>query len=411
MASLPHPPHTPDFPEEIWRRILRFATESTILSRVDYLPFESMQETRPTSDAESTRLRTCVSLMRVSPSLRAIAAEFLYEDVRIADARDLESLLSGVSHGYGPYIRRLELPTGRYVSCQSQSLLSRKNPVPCAPNAPSLGDILALCPHLEILVRPRLHLDAEDVTFWTALVAKPTVGVLSHLKRLEWHESILDPNLYGSNDVERLREIIAQAPKLHYLFLSSDRPNPLAGLPLPPSLQTLRLNRSQFHSTSTKKSFIRRRPLVLPNLTNLILHTTAPSPLLDFLGTTGRLLRVLEFAFAPQMTFSPTEMHRIFNQCHNVEEVVYYLGAPEISPLTAIQAPSVKRVRLRIHPGEWSSPRPVLRAQMDILEGPSFPNLDELVLQDPTGLFLRREWGKEFLSRMAGRGCRVRYED
>ncbi|KAJ7731624.1 hypothetical protein B0H16DRAFT_1733187 [Mycena metata] len=415
MTTIPGPPTTSHLPVEIWRQILRVATQPEIPYIVDYLAFEAMDELKETSRSQSLRMETSLSLIRVSRCFHAIGVEFMYEDVRVYDAAGLQSLLSGLyrsleadgANGYGSYIRRLELPSRRNpMRWPSHSPDFSNDPIPSDLDKPRLGDVLRLCPRLETLVRPYLRLDAENMMFWASLVEGPVIACLSHLKRLEWYESVLEADLYGT---KRLGEIIAQAPNLRYLSLSSDRHNLLADLPFSSSLQTLRINRSQYYPANNKKYLVRPRRSRFPNLTNLVLQTTLPTPLLDLLGTRG--LRRLEFGFSPQMTFSSTEMHRIFSRCQWLEELVYYLGAPEISALVAFQAPSVKRVRLRINPEEWSSPRSVIRRQLEILEGPSFPKLEELVLQDPTGWFLRRDLGKDFLGRMVARGCKVRYED
>jgi hypothetical protein len=235
------------------------------------------------------------------------------------------------------------------------------------------------------------------------------------LMRLEWHESELDGRFYGTKHTDRLRELIAHAPKLRYLFLSSDRQNSLSDLHLPPSLHTLRFNRSHFHTHSAKR--LLAPPLLptcsIPHIRNLVLHTTLPTPLLSFLATAGPHLRTLELAFAPQMTFSSNQMHRLLSRCSQLEELVYHIGAPEISPIapTTPPCPSLTRVRLKIDPEEWSPCRPVLRNQVSVLEGPSFPALKEIILHDPTRWFARRESGKELLRRMRARGCTLRYDD
>jgi hypothetical protein len=75
--------------------------------------------------------------------------------------------------------------------------------------------------------------------------------------------------------------------------------------------------------------------------------------MLSFIAAVGWQLRVLEFTFAPQVTYSSNQMQRILSRCPNLEELVYHLGAPEISPLNAFQHTALKRVRLRINPEEW----------------------------------------------------------
>lgn len=426
MASQLEIPPTPAYPPpEIWRLILRYATTSETSYQVDYQPFQHIQELEETSlslQHESLRLLTCVSLMRVSRGFREVAAEFLYEDVRICNAEGLESLLLGLDRSaredgpntYGSYVRRLELPQRRlHILLQTTDTLPfPTHPIACDPDVARLADILRLCPNIEIFVRPCLRLDAQNIRFWASLIGTACIGCLPRLMRLEWHESELDSRFYGTNHTDRLREIVSQAPNLRYLFLSSDRQNSLSDLILPPSLHTIRLNRSYFHSQAVRKLMIKSRHRGdIPNFRHLVLHTTLPSTLLDFLAATGRHLRVLELAFSPQMTFSSNQMQRLLSRTPALEELAFYLGAPEISPLTEIQCPSLKRVRLKLNPEEWNPCKPVLRGQMEILEGRSFPGLKEIVLHDPTRWFVRKEAGKDLLRRMVRRGCAVTYED
>ncbi|KAJ7616986.1 hypothetical protein DFH06DRAFT_1012600, partial [Mycena polygramma] len=346
---------------------------------------------------------------------RAAAAEFLYEDVRICDARGLKILLAtlreGGAHGYGRlYVRRLELPRRRNVTAQSECHISPlpAHPVPChESDTPRLVDLLRLCPNLEVLVRPCLRLDAESIIL---LVGKVCAVSLPRLKRVEWHETELDVRFYGLNSKERLKEIVSQAQNLCYLFLSSDRQNPLADLVLPSSLRTLRLNSSHFPAITARKQLPRmRRPCCAPDIRNLVLHTA----LLDFVAAAGQHLRVVELAFAAQVIFSPNQMLRLLTRCPRLEELVYHIGAPEISSLVAggFECASVKRIRLRIDPTEWSPCKPVLRGQFAIIEGRSFPNLQEIILHDPTRWFVRRELGQDLLRRMLRRGCAITYED
>ncbi|KAJ7175233.1 hypothetical protein C8R43DRAFT_599932 [Mycena crocata] len=422
---LPTPPPYP--PTEIWRLIFRFATASETSYDVDYLPFQQIQELQETSDSlqeESRRLQTCTSLVRVSRGFRALVAEFLYEDVRIFDAPGLQSFFAGLSrsareegpYALGKYVRRLELPRRRdsFTASESQTepLPVPTHPIPSAPDAIRLVDLLYHCPNLEILVRPCLRLDAQSITFWASLVGQAFEGNLLRLMRLEWHESELDTRFYGTGHTDRLREIVSQAPNLRYLFLSSDRQNSLADLTLPASLHTLRLNRSHFHSNNARRTTAKAQHFChVPNFRNLVLHTTLPPALLDFLAIAGQQLCTLELAFAPQMAFSSSQMQRLLSRCPRLEELVYYVGAPEISPLATFQCSTIKRVHLKVNPDEWSPYKPVLRSQIDVLEGKSFPELEEVILHDPTRWFMRRDSGKDLVRRMLRRGCTVRYED
>ncbi|KAJ6480015.1 hypothetical protein C8R47DRAFT_983109 [Mycena vitilis] len=392
-------------PPEIWRLVFHFATAAGTTYDVDYVPFEiaqELQETPQSAQQEALRVQTCLSLLRVSRQWRDAVAEFLYEDVRICDARGLKILLATLrARGYGRYVRRLELPCRRNVTAHE-------------PDTARLVDLLRLCPNLEILVRPCLRLDAESIILWAGLVGKVCPLSLPRLKRVEWHETELDVRFYGLNSKERLKEIVSQATNLRYLFLSSDRQNSLSDLVLPSSLRTLRLNSSHFHAMSARKQSSRaRRRCYAPAVRHLVLHPALPSALLDFVAAAGQHLRVVELAFAAQVMFSPNQMLRILTRCPRLEELVYHIGAPEISSFVAggFECVSVKRIRLRIDPTEWSPCKPVLRGQFAILEGRSFPNLQEIILHDPTRWFVRRELGQDLLRRMLRRGCTITYED
>ncbi|KAJ7738857.1 hypothetical protein DFH07DRAFT_984020 [Mycena maculata] len=416
---------TPAYPPpEIWRLILQFATWSETSFHVDYQPFQHIQELQETAQSERCeilRLQTCLSLMGVSRHFRNVTAEFMYEDVRIYDTKGLESLLSALTrsaredgpHNYGSYIRRLELPQRRTIMLPpSEFLPLPTHPIQFGPDTIRLADILHLCPNLEVLVRPCLILDAQNVIFWAGLIGKAFDGSLSHLKRFDWHESELDGQFYGTNHIDRLREIVARAPNLRYLFLTSDRPNPVADLCLPSSLRTIRLNRSYLPSLHSRKCLVMaRHRSEAPNLRNLVLHTMLPTTLLDFLAVVGHQLRVLELAFAPQVVFSSNQMQRLISRYPKLEELVYFLGAPEISPLIDFQCDTVKRVRIKLNPDEWNPCRPVVRSQVDVLTGPSFPALEEIILHDRARWFLRKDSGGELLRRLHHRGCAVNYED
>ncbi|KAJ6629247.1 hypothetical protein B0H10DRAFT_2209142 [Mycena sp. CBHHK59/15] len=184
-----------------------------------------------------------------------------------------------------------------------------------------------------------------------------------------------------------------------------------ATLPLGRSLHTLRLNRNHFHTHHSREIRFREGVPAVTNLTNLVLHTTVPSTMLSFLSAIGRQLRVLEFTFAPQLTFSSNQMHRILSRCPNLEELVYHLGAPEISPLKAFQHTSLKRVRLKLNPDEWYPYKHIVLTQFDILAGPSFPSLEQVLLHDSSRSFIRRDSASPLLMRMVERGCPVMYED
>lgn len=194
--------YTPRAPAELWRLVFRLATTSTTSYDVAYVPFQPLREMSETAaylEHESLRMQTCLCLMRVCRLWRVVAAEFLYEDVRIMNARSLRSLVDGLRRsgdedgrgGFGRYIRRLELPMRQTNFSHPSSRLSPFPMPPLIPNASTfhLNDLLRFCPRLEILVRPCLHLDAEDIHFWASLIEIPVESatpLLPRLRRLEW---------------------------------------------------------------------------------------------------------------------------------------------------------------------------------------------------------------------------------
>ncbi|KAJ7107979.1 hypothetical protein C8R43DRAFT_963005 [Mycena crocata] len=419
------PTSTPYPPTEIWRHIFWFATASQTSYDVDYLPFEQLQESQEITHSlrEDRRLQTGTSLVQVSREFHAIAVEFLYEDVRICGARGLQSFFAGLSrstredkrHELGKLVRRLELPwrgTSFTPQSQGQPLPFCTHPIPSGSGAIHLVDILHFCPNLEIFVRPSLGLDTRSIILWASLIKKPCMGNLPRLMRLDWHESEVDVEFHGANHTDRLGEIVARAPNLRYFFLSSDRQNSLVDLTLPASLETIRINHSQFQFNDAQKTRANSQQfhyVYLPNFHNLILHTTPSPTLLDFLASSGMQLSTMELAFAPQMGFSSNQMRRLLSRCPRLEEMVYYIGAPEILLLATFQCPSIKRVRLKCNPDEWSPGRSVLSSQTDVLE--AFPELEEIILHDPMRWFIRRDSGRNLIRRMLRRGCAISYDD
>ncbi|KAJ7368003.1 hypothetical protein DFH08DRAFT_11962 [Mycena albidolilacea] len=413
---------------EIWPLIFSFATCSATCHPIDYEPFEQPRELEETSsvlELEALRLKTCLALVRVCRLWRTLSEEFLYQNVRVVSCRALENLVRGMqrsaaegqSEGFGRFVKRIELQA---KSNHFKNLTNTAEPFRLLspfhkPPVVGLSDLFRHCPRLEILVKPSLRLDAEDIHFWGALVCTPIENsrpLCPHLKRLEWSESDLDMRFYETTNGKRLSELVSHSPNLRYLFLTSDRPNVLSHLSLGQSLHTLRLNRSHYHSSSRRVKGIQAKvnPGVT-NLTNLVLHTTIPSTLLPFIAAVGWQLRVLEFTFAPQVTYSSHQMNRILSRCPNLEELVYHLGAPEISPLDTFQHTALKRVRLRINPEEWFPYKHVVLTQFEILAGPSFPGLKQILLHDISKSFVRRDSASPLLARMVDRGRPVIYHD
>ncbi|KAJ6511706.1 hypothetical protein DFH09DRAFT_1333594 [Mycena vulgaris] len=405
-------------PPEIWWLILRLATRPSTVALIDYTPFESgagFEEAPENQLDERGRLQTCVSLMRVSKLIRAISAEFLYEIVQILDEGGLRSFMLGLQtsrsvddpHGFGKFVRCVELlkrPTAEITPDHGHSLLPHPHPI-------YLRDIFGHCPFIEVFIRPQST--PRNLRLWASLASSPIEGaspVLPCLKRLEWRESQFDTFLAES--VSRLKEIVAHSPQLQYLDLSSDRPDALTDLGLPPTLTTLRLGGSQPTRQPAPPHSAPRTPEI-PSLRYLILDTlqVRHASLQIFLAGTGRTIRTVEFSFSPQAQISAGHLKRLLRLCPNIEELSYFPGAPDILAPPGFQHPPLKRVRLRVGPIEWDPPRYVLQAQFDVLTGPLFSGLQELVLDDEARWLSRKPWGARMLVSMTERGCTVIYAD
>ncbi|KAF7325200.1 hypothetical protein MKEN_00564200 [Mycena kentingensis (nom. inval.)] len=423
-------------PAEIWRIIFRFAARSEVSFAVDYEPFEPVKEQDP-NPAETSRrgrlhLATGTALSLVCRCFRAMVVEFLYEDVRICDARGLESLMWGLAGkpvdgdaSLGSYVRRLEIPARRTSAAPSRAIL----PSVLDGTRTCLLELLAHLPNLEILVRPSLVLDTATMAFWTSLASPCLIGhcLLPNLRRLEWHETYVDAMSSGGLS---LQDIINCAPRLSYLSLSSDGSTRIAELALPSGLRTVRLGQISAASSrdgyasragsmrchpapaptptpkSTQVSRVTAPASPHPGLRHLVLYPPPPASNLLACFPGSKTLRVLELAFAPQLTLSLRVLHALTG----LEELAFHLGAPEITQGTS-SLTGVKRVRVKVDPGQWRLNKPVLRNQVDVLSGETFPALDEVVLYDRTGWFLAREVGRDAVRRLVAKGCRVVDED
>ncbi|KAJ7592671.1 hypothetical protein C8J56DRAFT_822597 [Mycena floridula] len=417
MSSDLVPSFTAVAPPEIWRFIFRLATIPSAC-QLEYQSFE-VQYPDGYSDDEIARLKVLCSLVRVCKLWRALAEEFLYEDVRILSLPAIEAVRRALKRsaeengsyleGVGRFIRRLELPLKRiYLEPRRPFHLPAQSTAPQIP----IEEILCYCPNLEILVRHVLRLDGDDIHVWGGLVAKPlenTRVLLPKLRRINWFEGDLDLRMFNIANSRRLSEILSHSPNLEYLYVSSERKDVLSSLSLGASLKTLQIDRV----SHTPSSRTRDMPLApAPSLTNLIIHASVVSAMLPFLTTAGPQIRVIELVFSVQATVSANKMQRIFSRCPNVEEFAYHLGAPEISAFNeGFQHKALQRIRLQVNSDEYYPYKFVVRGQFEILAGPSFPGLRQIILHDPAKSFVRRDSSVLLLQKMAERRFPLEYEN
>ena len=120
-----------------------------------------------------------LSLSGVSKQWQALAVEFLFQQVWVRHGvRGLLECLKGSvqSEGCGRYVRRLELPSTPINDDVA-------NPV-------WLVDILACCPHLQIIIQPTFYSRVNDLEWWFNPIPteQPQTNdvVLMSLKFLHW---------------------------------------------------------------------------------------------------------------------------------------------------------------------------------------------------------------------------------
>lgn len=357
-------------PPEIWLEIFEWATFNSFLT--GYTPFQNI-----TGDNRDASLHVKRTLSLVCRSWREWSTHLLYKEIRIRhgahalkqalertiqDDRLYGSLvrltsflfihsLICISYLCSPFddawphheqVRRVVLPYPSTASSRFQSLTSI--------------DILKLCPHLEILIRPQfLLLDGLRYDFDVEGVRMPS------LRRLEW---------WPHNEAERtgginsLGAVLWNAPNLRFLFIGGPGvvgltcidPEPVA-LPM---LETLRLS---VVSRLLLSQIVFR--WALPSLINLIMDSPLVElrPLYSMLETYGPQLQTIEFGkhvrFLMNDFLSPC-----LKGCPVLKELNYYVFFTEPAETTVVH-PTIETVRLHAAVNSILSDGPSLWALLE----------------------------------------------
>ncbi|KIK07364.1 hypothetical protein K443DRAFT_673618 [Laccaria amethystina LaAM-08-1] len=306
-------------PPEIWLEIFEWATFNSFLT--GYTPFQNIP-----GDSRDPSLHIKSTLSLVCRSWREWSTHLLYKEIRIRHgAHALKQALGRTIQDdrlYGSLVRRVVLPYPSTAPSCFQSLTSI--------------DILKLCPHLEILIRPQfLLLDGLRYDFDVEGVHMPS------LRRLEWwHHSEAE----RTGGINSLGAVLRNAPNLRFLFIGGVvgpshtciEPEPVA-LPM---LETLRL--------CVISGLLLRQILfrwALPSLINLIMD----SPLVEhalycMLDIYGPQLQTVEFGkhvrFLMKDFLSPC-----LKGCPVLKELNYYVFFT-MPPETTVVHPTIETVRL-----------------------------------------------------------------
>src|SRR5216683_2258226 len=140
----------PDLPPEIWLLIFRFATSADTSTEAPYEPFQPCPDTAAALSDVAVRVKCVLTL--VCKRWRALAQDVLYEDVRIGPGLSALSAAlceppansedddAAAPRAPRHRVRRAVLPYAHTATPTRDAL-------------PALA-LLALLPHLEVLVRP-----------------------------------------------------------------------------------------------------------------------------------------------------------------------------------------------------------------------------------------------------------------
>ena len=286
--------HIPRLPPEIWLLIIRFAASAPTVSPFEfayhYEPFQSRYHEISTQLFDAT-LRDKCAIMSVSKQWYALAGDIRYENIRIG--RHIATLYAVLN---GPALVGGE--PGTSTTCITARHHVRRAVLPCAHaeqptyHAPSALALLALLPHLEVLVRPpsespfifqapprqQRWLPIPTITTPIAAPALPT------LRRLEW--AFEDQGQWNTSWTNFLYDLLIAAPSLHELVLTGPMPRaPQQNRLYLRALRTLRL-----HSGAGECSFIAEQITYweLPVLENVVVKA------MGTLSRSGRYVKRLE---------------------------------------------------------------------------------------------------------------------
>ena len=308
MISIPVEPtietFVPRLPVELWLRIFRFVTSTRISLHVQHEPFQSSQDNTALLD---TALRDKCTLTLVCKQWRLLASDMLYEDIRLGQGiaalhAALDQPITSGLCGHWHRVRRVVLP---YKSTETPTC-----------HCPPALELLALLPHIEVLVRPPIR--PAYVTFQFQFPT--TAPVLTSLRRLEW---AFDPSGAAprAGGINALSDVLRVAPELEVLVLVGSMPFTSIYQRRLPDLRALTTLRLQDGAGTCP--FVARQLTYwkLPALKNIIVEGPARARTFEELWACERQLRTVEIELAEY-----GEVQTIISACVALETL--YLHVP-----------------------------------------------------------------------------------
>lgn len=298
----------PRLPPELWLLIFRFATSAPIISPFEfayyYEPFQSRHHNISTA-LFNAALRDKCAITSVCRQWHELARDVRYEDIRIG--RHIAGL-------YAVLIESAPVPasativggTGTTMTarhCVRRAVLPYAHTEKPTYHAPSALALLALLPHLEVLVRPPLPIPAPPrqqrrlpIPIPTATASPTAVPTLPALRRLEWafEDEGGEP---GKSRISLLHDILIAAPSLHELVLTGRIPLDAVTVLRQNRLHLRELRTLRLHGGAGTCWYIAEQTTYweLPVLENLVMEGPARAqPLKALWGKFGGQVRVLE---------------------------------------------------------------------------------------------------------------------
>ena len=360
--------YIPRLPPELWLLIFRFATSAPITeSTHNYEPFRPRHETATALSNAALRDKCAIAL--VCRQWRALFGDTRYEDIRIG--RGIAALHAALSKPAAPgtdtgtiaarhRVRRAVLPYAHTAT-------------PTHHPPPALA-LLALLPHLEILVRSPIPIPIPPPPpYRAARIAAPprfefptASPALPALRRLDWAFDKTGAAARAGGINSLTDTLVAAAPSLRELVLTG--PMPLAALRQHRlRLGALRTLRLQAGAAACPLVVRQTTYWVLPVLENIVVQGAARAEALQALwGTFGGQVRVLELELGSGVSMG--DVGSIVEVCPALEELNLKLGMEDLNPCSHLTVDSevgvtrtwacthdtLQRVGICVDDGKWS---------------------------------------------------------